>query len=325
MGLEAVKIKGKYNLWRYTQSRLSSCHAFSFIKIHHAETYLQIASRLPMTNTNFLILENVAYFERLNYNLTKKLIWMQFRYKEMQKLHLSSRQVLWYTKYFSRSMRNCTFRRICKTYKFSNVNASLLQEGSKNRSDCLESQSRQKHCWVHLTCGIFLDARAQRSLLYNKSSAITSKFITVVSDLKTFRRFNTLRQLNQFLWFFSTHEASGNKFIPYKVDPFSEGGIIYLTELYLLKVKKLSLHATILRLGICVSALFAYGNSNFIVYLKGNVSTYMQKKYKFSKECKLLAWTGDNPQSIVGMALQDKELTVSNAHIPSRSLQNRLQ
>ena len=44
----------------------------------------------------------------------------------------------------------------------------------------------------------------------------------------------------------------------------------------------------------------------------------MRTKYKFSKDCKLVAWTGDNAQSMVGMALKENELTVSIV-LPAKS------
>ena len=32
-----------------------------------------------------------------------------------------------------------------------------------------------------------------------------------------------------------------------------------------------------------------------LVYFQGNVSSYLTEKYNFSSECKVIAFTGDNP------------------------------
>ena len=46
--------------------------------------------------------------------------------------------------------------------------------------------------------------------------------------------------------------------------------------------------------------------------LQGNVSSYLAKRYDFSPECKVVAFTGDNLDSLAGLGVQPNDLIVSN-------------
>ena len=49
----------------------------------------------------------------------------------------------------------------------------------------------------------------------------------------------------------------------------------------------------------------------FYFVLKGNVSSYLVKKYGFPADCKITPFTGDNLQSLIGLAVKKGELIVS--------------
>ena len=52
-----------------------------------------------------------------------------------------------------------------------------------------------------------------------------------------------------------------------------------------------------------------------ICLLQGNVSSYLVKKYNFSAECKVLPFTSDCDQSLIGLGAKPGELSASITYI----------
>ena len=46
-------------------------------------------------------------------------------------------------------------------------------------------------------------------------------------------------------------------------------------------------------------------------YFQGSISSYFVTKYGFSSNCKITAFTGDNPASLAGMASKEGGIIVS--------------
>lgn len=43
----------------------------------------------------------------------------------------------------------------------------------------------------------------------------------------------------------------------------------------------------------------------------GTISQYMIKRYNFASDCEVVAFTGDNPASLIGMRLRDNDVAIS--------------
>jgi len=54
----------------------------------------------------------------------------------------------------------------------------------------------------------------------------------------------------------------------------------------------------------------------FCLYFQGSISPYYVKRYGFPEDCKIAAFTGDNPASLAGMRLERGDVVVRNRLTP---------
>lgn len=50
--------------------------------------------------------------------------------------------------------------------------------------------------------------------------------------------------------------------------------------------------------------------SCFCFIVQGHISSYLVDRYGFSPDCKVIAFTGDNPASLAGLCLQEGDVAV---------------